>query len=589
MNNLKLIYEEDQKMQEEEKKKVEEIKSLEEQRKTKYLEKIQYCGDFEYSLDYFCEELKQLSGATGCYLMSYEKKRKLKVSDEDDENAHLLEDMVLRYINYCDDHEFLRNKFLEPGTGVCYELVTPKEEETKPADEGTNAEGKENDTTPKEPKHKEVQEVVGSDEGAKIKFFKEPRLGCFLAVDVSYNTSLSKVSLESAIENQKDYEKNCALQEERRKEYEARMAELEKERHEMSGEGKNPDDAAQDPSRVKEEYVEEKVILQDYKKFEKKMILCLDTLGQDRIFTAEQKKFIFDTVNLIKASREKFESQLLLKDRDTKMEIDTLDLYLKEQYNPDKLESEEEKYVREYFGSEKYLENPITDERTKAIETEYRKTRYNIYNLKNDDNMKNIFLMYSTLEFVEFEKLFQNILYFIGCNNKDINEENTNKLDWKKARKFWDISVIDKLIAYKPFGPKSKPSSFAMGNRLLPIFESINKEDLKAYSFVLLRLLEFIILLLKVRRDDILRRRDVVNELLEKRRIAIEEQRVREEKREQILEDERKKYAEMEEGSEPLNEEEFLSKWDEENPQIVIPDEVQHDVDDDFEVEKLSA
>ena len=145
-------------MQEEEKKKIEEVKKLEEQRKAKYLEKIQYCGDFEYSLDYFCEELKQLSEATGCYLMSYEKKRKLKVSDEDDENAHLFEDMVLRYINYCDDHAFLKNKFLEPGTGVCYELVTPKEEETKPADQKKEDSVKQ-ETKPVKPIEEEKEKI----------------------------------------------------------------------------------------------------------------------------------------------------------------------------------------------------------------------------------------------------------------------------------------------------------------------------------------------------------------------------------------------------------------------------------------------
>ncbi len=196
--------------------------------------------------------------------------------------------------------------------------------------------------------------------------------------------------------------------------------------------------------------------------------------------------------------------------------------------------------------------------------------------------------MYNKFEFVEFERLFQNILYFIGVSNIDINEENTNKLDWRKARKYWNESVLDKLKAYEPFGSKTvKPTSFAMGNRLITVFESINKEELRAYSFILSRLHDFITLLLKVRRDDILRRRDVVNELIEKRRVAIEDSRNRMEKREAALEDERRKFAEMEEGSEPLNEEEFLKKWDEETPEILIPDEVNHDIDEDMDVEKF--
>lgn len=82
-------------------------------------------------------------------------------------------------------------------------------------------------------------------------------------------------------------------------------------------------------------------------------------------------------------------------------------------------------------------------------------------------------LDFNQLEIVNFEILFQNILYFIGISNTDINEENTNKLQWKKARKFWNGNVLEALKLYDPFGPKTTPvSSFAMVNRLIDIFNS---------------------------------------------------------------------------------------------------------------------
>ena len=69
--------------------------------------------------------------------------------------------------------------------------------------------------------------------------------------------------------------------------------------------------------------------------------------------------------------------------------------------------------------------------------------------------------------------VFQNILYFIGLSNSDINEDNTNKLQWRKARKHWKISVLEALKQYDPFGPKTEPvSSFAIINRLINIFNS---------------------------------------------------------------------------------------------------------------------
>jgi hypothetical protein len=402
--------------------------------------------------------------------------------------------------------------------------------------------------------------------------------------------------LTSAIENKREYEKNLAIMEERRREYEAKheaKIEGKDKSGDMSGEvnpednqGNNPDASLHNA----EGYVEEKVELQEYKKTEKKLILCLDSLGQDRPFSNEQRKFIFETVKTLKFSWEHLEEKLLLKDRDLKMEMEQIDFILREQYPSEKLEQEEDKFVKEYFSSEKFIENPITDERIKAVEWDYRRSRFIIDSFFNEENIKHAFLSLAHFEFVEFERLFQNTLYFIGFANKEINEENTNKLEWKMARKFWNVHVLEKLRDYNPFGPKpGKLPSYAMGNRLIHILETINKEELKNSSFVMARLLDFIQLVLKVRKDDIIRRRDVVNDLIEKRKAAIEEHRVRAEKREFELEEVRKKNSELEEGAEPVNEDEFLEKWDQDHPEVIIPEEVHHNVDEDIDLEKLGA
>jgi hypothetical protein len=593
---LKVKYENDQRIRMEEHAKIDELKRREEEKKNEFLQTIKSCKDFQDNLDSYCENLKNLVDATGVYVMSYEKKRRINILEEDDENAHLLEDIVLRYLNFCQDHAFLKNKNLEPGQGVSYDLVIPKEdtpEENKQLEEGNSTENPEDGQKIKkelDPKNKEIKEVVGSEEGTKIKFFREPRLGSYLAVDMSYNSSLSQSSLLSAIENKREYEKNLAIQDERRREYEARHAEA--KQHEAkdgntSGEINHDDNQGNPDSSLHntEGFIEEKVELQDYKKTEKKILLCLDTLGQDRPFTDEQKKFIFETVKTIKSSWEQLEERLLLKDRDLRIDIEMVDFALKDQFPPEKLELEEEKFVKEYFNSEKFIENPITDERIKGVESDFMKSRYMINSFFDEDHMKQAFLTFAKFEFIEFERLFQNALYFIGYQNKEINEENTNKLEWKKARKFWNERVLEKLRDYNPFGPKSgKLPSYQMGNRLIQLLETINKEDLRNASFVLSRLLDFLLLILKVRKDDIIRRRDVVNELIEKRRAAIEEHRARAEKRETELEEIRRKNSELEEGQEPVNEDEFLEKWDQEHPEIIIPEEVFHDVDEDMEI-----
>ena len=47
--------------------------------------------------------------------------------------------------------------------------------------------------------------------------------------------------------------------------------------------------------------------------------------------------------------------------------------------------------------------------------------------------MKN-FIMKEEFEFVEYTQIFQSLLYFAHINPLIINEKETNKLEWKKAR-----------------------------------------------------------------------------------------------------------------------------------------------------------
>ena len=61
------------------------------------------------------------------------------------------------------------------------------------------------------------------------------------------------------------------------------------------------------------------ILLKDYAKIEKQYVICLDTLGQDREFTDNEKEFIFKTTMLIKKSWEDQETKFLLKNRDLRL------------------------------------------------------------------------------------------------------------------------------------------------------------------------------------------------------------------------------------------------------------------------------
>jgi len=603
---------------EEEAKLIQEHQDKIQREKENFIEKVKSCTDFEDNMNYFCEELKKFVNATGVYVSIYDKKRKNLISEDDDENSHLLEEKALRYIYFCNDHQFMKNKYLEAGNGITYKLIFPGEETTVVDGDNINLNNNQGDEniSNQNPENAEQNNPIEVDSSrmtsehnlAKIyekevvmrpemKFFREPRLGCYLALDMSYLSSLNNDSLVSAINNFIELRSNIAAQGERRRQHDLRMAELQKERMEASASGSNPNE------ELFENFNEEPVKLQDFNKIEKKLIISIDTLGQDREFSEEENKLIHRIVRAIKLTWEKLEEKLLLKDRDVKIEIDNINRILNEMYTYDKLILEEDKFIKEHFDSEQFKDNQIKDEKLKQIETELTKAKFIMKSFLDDENIETIFLKYAELEFVQFDSLFQNILYFIGVKNRDINEENTNKLEWKKAKKFWNIKVLEKLRDYSPIGPKpGKVNPYSYINRIINNLEnfSTRREEIRAESFVLDRLLEFMLLTLKIRRDDIINRREEISELMEKRNIAILSHKEREERRSRDLEEARnsftanrnidnadddddQNYQEVQE----FNEEEFLKKWDEENPQIEIPEEVFYHEDGDYEIEKL--
>jgi len=410
--DLKQIYVEQQKEQEA----LQRQKDLEHQQtiKTKnaFLQRIRESLDVEKNLDSFCEELEQQVNSTGVYISILDKKRK-DVTEDEDENAHLVDQQVIRYVNFSQSHAFLKYKFLENEQGVTFDLFKPKEETADAAAE--NAEGKESaesEANPSDeseesnaikkqkefiPNHILVEEVVRNQ---KIKFFREPRIGCYLTIDLTYKSCLSALSLNSAIEVLNEYNAKMVDYEQRKSDFLAKLAEENVPKEQPEGQ---EEIQAEVPEVT---FPEENIALNEFEKTEKKYILSLDTIGQDRVFSDEEKKYIFETVKSIKESWEILEKNLLLKDRDLKIELMQKESAFRDQAMVEKLEAEEEKYLREYFAAK---ENPITDERDKQIENDNQKAKFILSCLLDDQNLLEMFKILK-----EFEVFFYfNFLIFI--------------------------------------------------------------------------------------------------------------------------------------------------------------------------------
>ena len=649
---IKVSLEEKIKMDEEykqkEKEEMEKKEQEKEAEKEKLRETIKCCTDFEDKLNEICEKLKRIIGATGVYVSSYEYKRKLVENITDDENAHIDPDniKVLRYIHWNEDHNFLHGKYLPRKKGMTYSIflngeeAEDDEEEEKgeeakepPQAEGGDADEGEGDEVEKETQSKElpvkmleIQDVVNT---KKMYFYREPRLGSYLCFNIGYKSSLNYNSLLSAIKNLQEYQvkndeyekakaekeeeekQNAANEEENKDNDEGEDEEIE-EKKEEGGEGEDED---------KEKLI--KPVLEDFEKEPKILIISMDTLGQDRTFSDSEKIFAREISKLIRDSIETLEKKKLENDRDLRIDFLKLEKPLVEEWTVDKIEVEEENAVKEYTNSDEFLNKEIQDEEGRRINEEFAKVQWSINTLTSGDFL-GVIEMFEKFEFVQYEKAFQNIFYFAKTEPNLINEPETNKLYWKFAKAHW-VSIFENLRNYTPLGAKpEKISPIFKGNFILenlnPFLAEDKVEALQEYSFVLYRLIKYIVDTLNTRKSDILWRhanqRAAIknrNEIIKnnkkidaERKKALDEAKRQfngepekiesgrndgeEEEEDEEVEEKAKKNSEAKLDAEgnPIifNEEEFLQLYDQEHPKAPIPDEVKLDEDNDFDLEE---
>ena len=652
---VKVNLEEKQQQDEEYKKQMmEQIKKKEEekeQEKEKLRKAITSCTDFEDKLNEICEQLKTIIGATGVYISSYEYKRKPIENITDDENAHIDPDniKVLRYIHWNEDHNFLHGKYLPRKKGVTYSLFLKGQEgeddeeeeggeepkEPAPQEGGGEAEEGEGDEDEKEGQTKdqlvkmlEIKDVVNT---KKVHFFREPRLGSYLCFNIGYRSSLNYNSLLSAIKNLQEYQvkndeyekakaekeeeekQNAANEEENKDNDEGEDEEIE-EKKEEGGDGEGDDEE-------KEKLI--KPVLEDFEKEQKTLIISMDTLGQDRTFSESEKSFAQEISKLIRDSIESLEKQKLENDRDMRIDFLKLEKPLVDEWTVDKIEVEEENAVKDYTNSDDFLNKEITDEEGRRINEEFAKVQWSINTLTSGD-FQGVLEMFEKFEFVQYDKAFQNIFYFAKTEPSLINEPETNKLYWKFAKNHW-VGIFETLRNYSPLGAKpEKISPIFKGNFILenlsPFLAEDKVEALQEYSFVLFRLIKFIVDTLNTRKSDILWRHANQREAIKKRNEIIKNNKKIDAERKKALEDAKRQFngepekvdtgrndGEEEEEDEEVeekikknnetkidaegnpitfNEEEFLQLYDQEHPKVPIPDEVKLDEDNDFDLEE---
>jgi hypothetical protein len=198
-------------------------------------------------------------------------------------------------------------------------------EEQPPQEEG---EGDEKIEKSDEPKHLFINQVFRE---KKMKFFKVPSLGSYLAIKLSYNSCMSDKAIKEAILDKIDVDRRREEQEIARKEYE--------EEQEIAKDSKD-----EHPDEEEGEKVWEEIKEKDFITHENKYTVCFDTMGQDRSLTHDQIKFALDVIKEYAHVWEETEKANLKKEIEKKVNSIKKDKEYLEVEGPN-IQNDEERYV----------------------------------------------------------------------------------------------------------------------------------------------------------------------------------------------------------------------------------------------------
>lgn len=269
---------------------------------------------------------------------------RVKIEDKDNDRAHKDREApkVVKFMFASPaDHSYLVEKTLKPNQGIAHGVFIEKE---SPAEKEAAAEGNEGEEGEKSmvkdgpPKdelmdilyHIYVPEVVRE---PAVHFYRVPRLGAMLAVPLEYNSCLSEKALDQSIIDYQAYLKAVEEQAKLKRDWDEETERIREEK-EKAGE-----------SFFQDERVWPAIEEQPFLTKKKQFVVILDTLGQDREFTVEQRRFALDTVKNFAGIWERRDAENLTTDRNLRLQMAEMDKeYVENQIK--KFEEDAEEHVK---------------------------------------------------------------------------------------------------------------------------------------------------------------------------------------------------------------------------------------------------
>jgi len=368
-----------------------------------------------------------------------------------------------------------------------------------------------------------VSEVV---ENKDVHFWKVPRLGSYMAIPLVYKSCLSEKALDEAIIEWAEVSKQIEAQDKERAEWEEEQAQIQDDK-EKSGEPYEP-----------EEHHWPELKAAPFLSVEKKFVICIDTLGQDRQLTEEQKRFALKTTVDFREAWEKFEHDKLVLDRDMRMRIKEEDREYASD-NVDKLKDDEDRYVQERLTEEEDIE----DEDEKNLASNKIRLEYQAKLFKDDEEIKRRFDDLKQFKVIKFGKFMQALLYFLGYPKDEVVEPGTQKFFWKTAKNYLNEDFLDKMEKYD--FRNSKPAEYQKYqtlNYIETIIAGIDPVEVDEYNFAAGRMYRWLKFALENRKLDIIRRTALILKEREERDSKIKQKEERKQRRDAELDENRKKF-----------------------------------------------
>ena len=482
-----------------------------------------------------------------------------------------------------------------------------------------------------------IDEVVRE---KRIKFFKVPRLGSLFCVKLKYDSCLFEQALDEGVSDFMDVEA-------RKRQQEIDISIWEEK------EAKRKEEAEKNEQEYEEEHKEWEVIKEkEFITTPVEFVVWLDTMGQDRKYAQSEIDLSLKAIANFVQKWEEQERRSLRADIIRRVERLNEDRVFLERY---KIKHEDilDKWIDQNTEeTEEPKEESARIEERKRLKLEYFKKILNGHkievkiesppetNKKDDrkdrrgkrdqhkdeskeetkeepeeeidytDKWKKDILDLKHFKIIKSCRVIQSWLYLLGYYREDICEEKTNKLCWKKAKKYINDEFFHKMYSYNPIGPKGgEYKKYQKINFIQKNLEEVKLDELEHDWVSLSFIYRYLQSVIEIRRSDVQKRYFHYVKLKEERDQAVDQENERLNERKAHLEDERQKWnsehqkhdeakkegegegeGDGNEGEgeqvavEKFNEEEVLAKFDSEKEPIKIPPAVVMDIDNDVDL-----